>query len=259
MRTVVAQSSALVAVAVLGPSLLAGCAADREAHAATGKPTVAAAMDGKGAVATYTFGHSVRGRPLTVTRIGAADAPRRILVVGCIHGNECAGIPILALLAKRAPAPRTAYYLVPNLNPDGYAAHTRQNAHGVDLNRNFPFRWAANGSAWDTYYPGPRALSEPESRAALRLIERIHPTLSVWYHQHMNLVDAAAGAPSSAARYARVAHMAVSFLTRYGGSVATWQQHRWPNRAVLVVELPARVDSGTQRRHADAVRAAGGS
>ena len=81
---------------------------------------------------------------------------------------------------------------------------TRQNARGVDLNRNFGRRWAGGGRAFDTYFPGRRAFSEPESRAVRRLVKRIRPAVTVWYHQHMRLVNLSSGADPRVVRgYAR--------------------------------------------------------
>ena len=65
----------------------------------------------------------------------------KLLVVGSIHGNEPAGQGRGRAPAARAPAARHRALAVDNANPDGAAAGTRQNAHGVDLNRNFPYRW----------------------------------------------------------------------------------------------------------------------
>ena len=62
---------------------------------------------------------------------------------------------------------------MPTINPDGVAAGTRGNAHGVDLNRNFPYDWRPLGGG---EYSGPAPLSEPESRAAHRLILESSPT-----------------------------------------------------------------------------------
>src|SRR5205085_2090176 len=88
-------------------------------------------------------GHSAGGRPIAVYERGNAASPNRVLVVGCIHGTECAGIPVVRRLLA-APSPDGAdLWLVPNLNPDGFARGTRQNARGVDLNRNFPSEWRA--------------------------------------------------------------------------------------------------------------------
>jgi murein peptide amidase A len=71
-----------------------------------------------------------------------------------------AGIAILSAL-ERIPVPNgIQLWLVREMNPDGTAATTRQNAHGVDLNRNFPFRWQPIPDP--TYYSAPHPLSEPE-------------------------------------------------------------------------------------------------
>src|SRR5712672_3325200 len=82
-------------------------------------------------------GHSVQHGPITLVHV-AGPGPR-ILVVGCIHGNEPAGIAIVRALERTHP--KADLWLVPDLNPDGVAAGTRQNARGVDLNRNFPSLW----------------------------------------------------------------------------------------------------------------------
>src|SRR5260221_12159828 len=86
----------------------------------------------------HLLGRSVDGRPIVAYELGDPSAARKVLVVGCIHGDEPAGTHVVARLA-RLPAPHGAdLWLVPTINPDGQAAGTRQNAHRVDLNRNFP-------------------------------------------------------------------------------------------------------------------------
>ena len=81
-------------------------------------------------------------------------------------------------------------WVIASMNPDGYARHTRQNAHGVDLNRNFPTNWARLSGQ---YYSGPRPLSEPESRAVYRFLKRVHPRYVVSLHQPLDGVDTTAG------------------------------------------------------------------
>ena len=54
-------------------------------------------------------------------------------------------------------------------NPDGSAASTRHNANGVDLNRNFPYRWQPQDGVYES---GAGPASEPETQAMQRFIER---------------------------------------------------------------------------------------
>jgi protein MpaA len=183
------------------------------------------------------IGRSVRGRAIAAEVLGPDSAPRKILVVGCIHGNECAGVAILSALARQRVPSGVQLWLVPEINPDGTAAHTRQNARGVDLNRNFPFRWRPIASP--SYYAGPRPLSEPETRAAVALISAIHPVVTIWYHQHEDLVDMAGGDRGIARRYARSVGLRATCLPFLPGTATAWSNHTFPGTTSFVVELPA--------------------
>ena len=200
------------------------------------------------------IGHSVQGRPIVAWEYGAASARRKILVVGCIHGNECAGLAITASLRRQQVPAGVQLWLVPEMNPDGTAADTRQNAHGVDLNRNFPYRWQPISDP--TYYSGPRPASEPETQAAIRLVRRIRPAVTVWYHQHMDLVDMAGGDRGVARRYAQLAGLRPTCLTFLSGVETRWSNHTFPGTTSFVVELPAGpVAPDALARHLGAVRA----
>jgi murein peptide amidase A len=201
----------------------------------------------------------VRDRDLTVTRDGPKASPIRVLVVGVIHGNETAGRPIVQRLRHHPPT-QLKLWTVNQLNPDGDAANTRQNAHGVDLNRNFPADWRHDGSPGSTYYSGPRPASEPETRAAMKLIRRVEPDVTVWYHQAMNIVVSASGADKRRVlhRYAGVANMRIDDVPGIHGNVTRWQNRRFGNSSAFVVELPAgQLSRSAVKRHAEAVLAAG--
>lgn len=191
-------------------------------------------------VTSRTIATSVRGRSINLQIIGNPNAARKVLVLGCIHGNECAGVPVLTALSAVAPPAGLAYYLVDYPNPDGAAAGTRQNAHLVDLNRNFP-GWIPNGSPGYVYYPGPGPLSEPESRAIYTLINTIKPTVFLSYHQAMNIIDFDGGNILAGLGYAQVSGEPYLQTTHYQGSATTWANIAYPHMTVLTVELPATV------------------
>jgi protein MpaA len=182
------------------------------------------------------LGRSEQGRPIVAWVTGDPDARRRVLVVGCIHGNEPAGIAIANAVSRARVPAGTEVVAVPDLNPDGVAAGTRQNGRGVDLNRNFPYRWQPLRGI---FYAGPRALSERESRIAYRLIRRIRPTTSIWFHQHLGVVDESGGDVRVETRFARLVGMPAARLSRYPGSVVGWENHTFPGTTSFVVELPA--------------------
>ena len=122
-------------------------------------------------VQTLTLGRSVQGRPITAVEFGDPTAERKLVVVGCIHGDEPAGIAIARQLEQLTPPAGTDVWVIENLNPDGVAASTRQNAGGVDLNRNFPYGWQPLESPGGLMYSGPGSLSEPESRLAVDFLK----------------------------------------------------------------------------------------
>ncbi|MGV1048082.1 MAG: M14 family zinc carboxypeptidase [Solirubrobacterales bacterium] len=206
------------------------------------------------AVATQeaTIGHSVEGRPIVSVRSRPAGPALKVLVVGCIHGDETAGMRVARrLLAGGAPR-GVELWVVPTINPDGVAADSRGNAHGVDLNRNFSFDWAHLGGG---EYSGTGPLSEPESRAAERLIRRIQPDVTIWFHQPFGIVDRSGGNPFVERRFSQLVGLPLVRLHgRYPGSATRWQNHAFPASTAFVVELPSVVGGALVRRATAAVR-----
>jgi protein MpaA len=176
----------------------------------------------------------------------------RVLVVGSIHGNEGAGIAVAHALERVGAG--ADLWIITDLNPDGHARGTRQNGRGVDLNSNWSSQWHGGGGPWDSYYAGPRPFSERETWIARDLILRVRPRVTIWFHQHMDLVWA--WGPSSAAGriYARAAAMRFYHHAWLPGTASNWQNHHFPRAAAFTVELPAGTLSSQQvRRHVRAV------
>jgi protein MpaA len=215
-------------------------------------PLVAASLVA-GAPPSIPLGRSWEGRPITAVEVGN-PAGVRVLVVGCIHGNETAGIAIARALERVSPRDLDLW-VVPDLNPDGVAAGTRQNSHGVDLNRNFPFQWRPMHGVYES---GPRPLSEREARIAERLIVRLHPHLTIWFHQHLDLVWASGGNRRIEKVFARNSGLPYHPLPPLAGSAIDWQNHALRGTTAFAAELPAGRPTGRQvARYVRAVLAAG--
>src|SRR5262249_61775909 len=104
--------------------------------------------------------------------------------------------------------------------------------------------------------PGPRPTAEPETRPAIRLVSRIRPAVTIWYHQHMDLVDMAGGDRGVARRYAQIAGLRPTCLTFLSGVETGWSNHTFPGTTSFVVELPAGpVAPDALARHVRALRA----
>jgi len=203
-----------------------------------------------------SFGHSVHGTKLVATQIGDPDARRTGLVVGSIHGDETEGHEIVHVLTRRyRDAKHVNLWVVKTVNPDGVAANTRKNARGVDLNRNFSYRWKGGVPKSSGYYPGPHPFSEPETRAVKRLVKRIRPNVTIWYHQPWGQVLLPChGTAGVQRRYADLADWPTKRCRgqRLPGTATRWQNHHFRGRA-FVVELNAgELPGSAARRHARA-------
>jgi predicted deacylase len=200
-----------------------------------GAVAVADAADGP-VLTREVVGTSVLGRPITVVHRAHEGATQRVLVIGHIHGDERAGLRVVRRLLDRADLPPDLdLYLARTVNPDGTAAVSRTNAHGVDLNRNFPYKWATSprGSTWS----GPSALSEPESVALRDLIRRIDPWLVVTFHQPLFGVGANDKGTPTVRAIARGMQLPVDDFACTGvchGSFTSWVNHRTGSLAVTV-------------------------
>jgi protein MpaA len=248
---------------VVGAEALEGGASHARSHARTadaGAPARHAAPAPAPALPAATrvvIGHSTRGHRLVAYRVGNPDSPRKALVVGDIHGDEPEGIRVVHAIRSMRGIAGVDLWLIDTVNPDGLAAHRRQDAGGVDLNRNFATGWRRTGPPGFRYYAGPHAFSEPESQAVRALVLRLRPAVTVWYHQPYGYVIPPLGGGNLAVvhDYARLVHDAVRVPPgpRDPGQAPTWENATVAGSTAFIVELPAYpLPQGAIVRHARA-------
>jgi protein MpaA len=152
---------------------------------------VATAGHAQSTPAREVFGQSVEERPLVAYVFGAG--PNVTMILGGFHNDEPASVPVVEMLGRYLALHPEEWkgrtvVLVPRVNPDGRRLHSRVNANGVDLNRNFPGTWNMIAAA-ARYNPGPTAASEPETRAVMQLVEKYAPSKVVSIHQPFHTLN----------------------------------------------------------------------
>jgi protein MpaA len=201
-------------------------------------------------VEKVVIGHSVRHRPIVAYHLGEqGPGIPTMMIVSTMHGNERQIQQIPEALRDGRRIHGVDLWVVPVMNPDGLARDTRQNARGVDLNRNFPYRWAdLDGS----YESGRRPASEPETRAVMRFLEEIDPRRVISFHQPLHGVDTDTKDPRFARRLARALRLPRTSLDCGGlchGTMTMWFNHRFRGSA-LTVEYGARPSRHRMTRQA---------
>jgi hypothetical protein len=148
---------------------------------------------------------SAEGRPIVYQRylpLAGKEPKGKILLVGGIHGDEYSSVSIVFKWLQTLDEYHSGlfdWYIIPLLNPDGLLQEKaqRQNANGVDLNRNFPTpNWDVEAPKyWEKTsknlrrYPGPSAGSEVESQLLMNVIDKFKPDVIISVHAPHSLVD----------------------------------------------------------------------
>lgn len=155
---------------------------------------------------------SVEGDPLMWTVFGDESAHKEnhqnmTLIMCGVHGDEITPIKfcfdIMHYLNEHYASSEFKDSLVvvfPIASPDSFfkSRPTRTNARGVDINRNLPTRdWDQKAlSTWKNHYrsdprryPGPKAMSEPETLTQVNMIHRYRPDKIISVHAPMTILD----------------------------------------------------------------------
>lgn len=168
------------------------------------------------------LGMSLLGRPVYAVRISSKDTlgnKPSLLFNGMHHARELMTVEvtldIIEYLTTNYMNPDTPevadwvdnleIWVIPQVNPDGNkivwtedswwrknARGTENEVWGVDLNRNYPYRWGdCNGSSGRKYsqtYRGKSPASEPETNMVMNLVRRENFLTNISYHSYSEIV-----------------------------------------------------------------------
>jgi protein MpaA len=180
-------------------------------------------------------------------------------VIGVIHGDEDDGVAIVDELRTNPVPDGVELWIVESMNPDGQADQVRSNANGVDLNRNFPYKWGPIGVPGDSQYAGSGPASEPETQAMINFMSQLRPDITIWYHQDLFVVNPSEGREGRVReRYAQLTGLPMGQITggTYTGIAATWARNEFrpADGVAFIVELGPTLTPAEAVVHADAVR-----
>jgi len=136
---------------------------------------------------------SVENRPIEIHAFGSG--PKTTLIMAGVHGDEQDGVDVVrAVLSSLSATPVNTLegqriVVMTCANPDGYAANTRQNANGIDINRNFPDKTFGTGKKSKKFNAGKIAASEPETKAILGVVAHFKPSLIISLHEALACVN----------------------------------------------------------------------
>lgn len=233
MRRWVIVAALCSAVAVAPPALAA--------PEIVGRATVTTPAQRLNIVETRVFGTSVNGVDLVAYRVGTPGG-RVVLVVGNVHGDEPKGVEITRRLRMADIPDGVDLWVVDTMNPDGMAVPQRQNANGVDLNRNFSWGWGYIApSTTNRQYSGEAPADQPETQAMQDLVTTLQPAITVFYHQDANRVSLAGARKDIPAEYARLVGQSTGSTPCTAGCTGTagsFVNHVVPSGTAFLVELP---------------------
>jgi hypothetical protein len=147
------------------------------------------------------------GRQMYTLRFGAPSKPT-VYLGAAVHGweweNSYGLLRMAELLGEGADigfdAEALHWVIMPVQNPWGFDNFTRQNADGVDLNRNFDNAWEEYpmpqdlAVPWDYNYKGTRPASARETQVIQRIVDETRPVGLIDFHTaHYILMPAAGG------------------------------------------------------------------
>jgi len=215
------------------------------------------------------FGSSVQGVPLTFYRRQSGNPRAKVLVIGCIHGDEFVGNRVVDILRDMPLEGNIDLWLVRTMNPDGQQLRSRKNANGVDLNRNFPGNWQKTGTPKSWQYSGPEGKSEPEVKGIVKLGELVQPEFVIWYHQDYFRIGPGTGHDGDVrAKYASLVGLPLLELdclcgytgdkplleAVFGGTGANWaKSFQGPKGVSMTVEFGPTLSEEDAQRNAQAV------
>lgn len=134
--------------------------------------------------------YSKNNNKIELIGVAGAAGAKTILVIGVVHGEEPQGKFLIEnYLNQNQLSSNNNLLFIPCLNPDGMSINRRQNASGVDLNRNFPTKNWAQVEKTSEYYGGENPASEIETKFVMEVLSEFSPELILTIHAPYRVVN----------------------------------------------------------------------